>query len=86
MTATPGAGTNPTVGAALPAGAPNVLRIDVGYPLTGDRETRGTVFRIYSELFGLLDRRGWPTQTDRSRWYGVEPNMTTRPNNPLAGN
>ena len=71
---------------SIPAGAPNVLRIDVGLPLTGDRETRGTVFRIYSELFGLLDRRSWPTQVQRSRWYGIEPDLTRRPNNPLSGN
>jgi hypothetical protein len=71
---------------ALPAGAPNVLRIDVGMPVTGDRQTRGAVFRIYSELFGLLDRRAWPTQIQRSRWYGIDPDLTTRPNNPLAGN
>jgi len=71
---------------SLPAGAPNVLRIDVGIPVTGERETRGVVFRIYSELFGILDRRAWPTQMQRSRWYGVDSDMSTRPNNPLAGN
>lgn len=70
----------------LPAGAPNVLRVDVALPLTGDRETRGTVFRVYAELLGLLDRRAWPTQVERSRWYGVDPDLTTRPVNPLAGN
>jgi hypothetical protein len=71
---------------SLPAGAPNVLRIDLGIPVTGERETKGVVFRIYSELFGILDRRAWPTQIQRSRWYGVDPDMSTRPNNPLAGN
>jgi hypothetical protein len=70
----------------LPAGAPNVLRVDVALPLTGDRETRGTVFRVYAELLGLLDRRAWPTQIERSRWYGVDPDLATRPVNPLAGN
>ncbi len=70
----------------LPAGAPNVLRIDFTAPLTGDRETRGTVFRVYAELLGLLDRRAWPTQIERSRWFGVDPDLTTRPVNPLAGN
>lgn len=70
----------------LPAGSPNVLRIDVGTPLTGDRSTRGTVFRIYAEFLGVLDRRSWPSQTARSRWYGIEPDLTTRPVNPLAGN
>ncbi len=70
----------------LPAGGHNVLRIDFSLPLTGQREEKGVVFRLYTELFGLLDRRAWPTQTERSRWYGVDPDLTTRPVNPLAGN
>ena len=70
----------------LPAGGQNVLRLDLGFPLTGQREEKGVVFRLYTELFGLLDRRAWPTQTNRSRWYGVDPDLTTRPVNPLAGN
>jgi hemolysin activation/secretion protein len=69
----------------LPAGGHNVLRMDLGIPVTGQREEKGVVFRLYTELFGLLERRFWPTQTDRSRWYGVEPDLTTRPLNPLAG-
>jgi hypothetical protein len=70
----------------LPKGAQNVLRIDLGLPLSGDRDTKGVTFRIYTELFGLLDRRAWPTQTQRSYWYGIDPDLTTRPANPLAGN
>ena len=70
----------------LPAGGQNVLRLDLGLPLTGQRDEKGVVFRLYTELFGLLDRRSWPTQTERSRWYGVDPDLTTRPLNPLAGN
>jgi hypothetical protein len=80
------AGVGVGVRLALPAGAPNVLRVDLGVPLTGERETKGIVFRIYSELFGILDRRAWPTQVQRSRWYGTDPDLTTRPNNPLSGN
>jgi len=80
------AGVGAGIRMSLPAGAPNVLRIDFGIPVTGDRETRGVAFRIYSELFGLLDRRAWPTQIQRSRWYGTDPDLSTRPNNPLAGN
>lgn len=49
-------------------------------------DDRGVVFRLYTELFGLLDRRAWPSQTERSRWYSVDPNLTERPVNPLAGN
>lgn len=70
----------------FPAGSPNVLRVDLGVPLTGERDTKGTVFRIYAEFLGVLDRRSWPTQTARSRWYGVNPDLTTRPVNPLASN
>jgi len=70
----------------FPAGSPNVLRVDLGLPLTGERDTKGTVFRVYAEFLGILDRRSWPTQTARSRWYGVNPDLTTRPVNPLASN
>ena len=70
----------------LPAGGHNVLRMDFSLPLTGQREEKGVVFRFYGELFGLLDRRAWPTQTARSRWYGIDPDLTTRPVNPLSGN
>ena len=70
----------------LPAGGQNVLRMDFSLPMTGQREEKGVGFRLYTELFGLLDRRAWPTQTERSRWYGVDPDLTERPVNPLAGN
>jgi hypothetical protein len=70
----------------IPAGGQSILRVDLGVPLTGQREEKGVVFRLYTELFGLLDRRAWPTQTERSRWYGVDPDLTVRPENPLATN
>ena len=68
----------------VPAAGHNVLRVDLGLPLTGQRDEKGVIFRFYTELFGLLDRRSWPTQTQRSRWYGVDPDLTTRPHNPIA--
>jgi hypothetical protein len=80
------AGVGVGVRIGLPAGGQNVLRMDFALPLTGQREEKGVVFRLYTELFGLLDRRAWPTQTERSRWYGVDPDLTTLPVNPLAGN
>lgn len=70
----------------LPAGAASVLRVDLGVPVTGERATRGVVLRVYTELFGLLDRRAWPNQVERSRWYGSDPDLTSRPYDPLAGN
>lgn len=79
-----GAGVGLRMG--VPAGGRGVLRIDVGFPLTARDGYRTVVFRASTELLGLLDRRSWPTQTDRSRWYGVDPSMTTRPVDPLSGN
>lgn len=70
---------------AMPRGSGDVLRVDVGLPVTGDRGTHGVVFRIYTELFGLLDRREWPSQLERSRWTGLDTDLTRRPRNPLAG-
>jgi hypothetical protein len=80
------AGIGAGVRIGLPAGAQSVLRLDFTIPLTGQREAKGVGFRLYTELFGLLDRRAWPTQAGRSRWYGVDPDLTQRPVNPLAGN
>jgi hypothetical protein len=65
------------------AGGQSVVRMDFGVPLTSQENK--VVFRFYTEMFGLLDRRTWPTQTNRSRWYGVDPDLATRPVNPLAG-
>ncbi len=70
----------------LPAGSPDVIRMDVGLPLSVAPRERGVVFRVYTELSGLLDRRSWPSQVERSRWYGIDPDLTSRPYNPLAGN
>ncbi len=80
------AGVGVGIRIGLPAGGQNVLRMDFALPLTGQREEKGVTFRLYTELFGLLDRRAWPSQTERSRWYGVDSDLTTRPVNPLAGN
>ena len=70
----------------LPAGGQSILRLDWALPVTGRGNEKAVIFRLYTELFGLLDRRTWPTQTERSRWYGVDPDLTTRPVNPLADN
>jgi len=78
------AGVGIGIRVAVPAAGQSVFRMDLGIPLTGQREEKGVVFRFYTELFGLLDRRSWPTQTDRSRWYGIDPDLTTRPRNPNA--
>lgn len=68
----------------LPKGGQDVLRIDVNVPVTPASEQSAT-FRIYAEIFGLLDRRGWPSQMQRSRWFGLDTRLTRRPLDPLAG-
>lgn len=77
------------VGAGLrgaPSGSRRVLRMDVTLPLTDQQEARGVVFRIHAEIFGVLDRRRWPSQVERSRWYGNDPDLSRRVPDPLAGN
>jgi len=78
------AGVGVGIRVGVPAAGESVFRVDLSIPLTGQREEKGVVFRLYTELFGLIDRRSWPTQTERSRWYGVDPDLTTRPKNPIA--
>ncbi len=51
-----------------------------------DRRPSGVIFRVSTELFGLLDRLSWPPQVERSRWYGTSLDLMTRSYNPLAGN
>jgi len=68
----------------LPAGGLDVLRVDVGRSVSAAGD-QGVVFRVYTELLGLLDRRSWPPQVGRSRWYGIDPDLTYRTENPLAG-
>ncbi len=78
------AGVGVGIRVGVPAAGESVFRVDLGIPVTGQREEQGVVLRLYTELFGLLDRRSWPTQTERSHWYGVDPDLTTRPKNPIA--
>ena len=78
------AGVGVGIRIGVPAAGQNVVRVDLGLPVTGQREEKGVYFRFYTELFGLLDRRSRPTQAGRSRWYGIDPDLTTRPHNPLA--
>ena len=67
-------------------GARRVMRMDLTLPLGDQRSARGVVFRVYGELFGVLDRRRWPSQIERSRWYGSDPDLSRRVPDPLAGN
>lgn len=77
------------VGAGLrvsPAGGRRVFRADLMLPLTDLRDERGVSLRLYGEIFGILERRRWPEQVDRSRWYGNDPDLSRRVPDPLAGN
>ncbi|MDX1495473.1 MAG: hypothetical protein R3253_15500, partial [Longimicrobiales bacterium] len=71
---------------ASPAGARRVFRVDATLPLGALRNERGVTLRIYGEIFGVLDRRRWPHQVDRSRWYGNDPDLSRRVPDPLARN
>lgn len=70
----------------LPGGGVDVVRVDFGMPLSGEDGGRGVAFRISAEILGLLDRRMWPNQMERSRWHGVDADLATRPLRPLARN
>lgn len=70
----------------MPGGGIDVVRIDFGTPLTGEDGGRGVGLRISAEMLGLLDRRAWPSQMERSRWHGIDADLATRPVNPLARN
>lgn len=60
----------------LPAGAIRTMRIDFTLPLSGDMDTHGVYFRIYTELGGLLQSPKRPGQVERSRWSGINTDMT----------
>jgi len=52
------------------------MRVDFTLPLSGDRDTHGVYFRLYTELGGLLQAPKRPGQVERSRWSGINPDMT----------
>jgi len=63
---------------SLPGGTVGATRFDFTLPLSGDRERNGVYFRFYTELGALLrsiDGRG---QVDRSRWSGIDGDLTAR--------
>jgi hypothetical protein len=64
----------------LPSGVLRTSRIDFTLPLSGDRDTYGVYFRFYTEIGGLLQTPKRPGQVDRSRWSGINTDLTvTRP-------
>lgn len=64
------------VRANLPGGALRTMRADLTYPLSGDRDLHGVYFRFYTELGGLLQVAKRPGQVERSRFSGVETDLT----------
>ena len=64
----------------LPSGVLRTSRLDFTLPLSGDRGTYGVYFRFYTEIGGLLQTPKRPSQMDRSRWSGIDTDLTvTRP-------
>jgi hypothetical protein len=52
------------------------MRADFTLPLSGDRDTHGVYFRFYAELGGLLQVPKRPSQFERSRWSGIDTDLT----------
>jgi hypothetical protein len=67
----------------IPGGALRTSRFDFTLPLSGDRDTHGVYFRFYAELGGLLQAPKRPGQVDRSRWSGIDTDLTV--SRPPAG-
>jgi hypothetical protein len=64
------------VRANLPGGALRTVRADFTLPLSGERDTHGVYFRFYAELGGLLQVPKRPGQVDRSRFSGIDTDLT----------
>ena len=62
--------------ANLPGGALRTVRADFTYPLTGDRDVHGVYFRFYAEIGGLLQVSKRPGQVERSRFSGIDTDLT----------
>ena len=60
----------------LPGGAIRTMRADFTLPLSGDRDTHGVFFRFYTEIGGLLQSPKRPGQAERSRWSGIDTDLT----------
>ncbi len=64
---------------SAPGGRLGPTRFDLTFPVTGDRETQGVLFRFYTEVGGLFKAPGYRSQAERSRWSGVDADLTVRP-------
>ena len=60
----------------LPSGVLRTSRVDFALPLSGDRNTYGVYFRFYTEIGGLLQTPKRPSKVDRSRWSGIDTDLT----------
>jgi len=60
----------------FPGDALRTMRADFTLPLSGDRDTQGVYFRFYTELGGLLQSPKRPGQIERSRWSGIDTDLT----------
>ncbi|MGW8268006.1 MAG: BamA/TamA family outer membrane protein [Longimicrobiales bacterium] len=64
------------VRANLPGGALRTVRADFTYPLSGDRDLHAVYFRFYAEIGGLLQSSKRPGQVERSRFSGIDTDLT----------
>jgi len=64
---------------SLPGGTLTATRFDFTVPISGDRERQGVYFRFYTELGALVPVLGRGGQVQRSRWSGINSNLTARP-------
>ena len=62
----------------FPSGGIRTMRLDFTLPLSTAKESQGVYFRMYTELGGLSQLRKRWSQTDRSRWSGIDTDLTTK--------
>jgi hypothetical protein len=60
-----------------PKGGFRTIRVDFTYPLSSADERQGVYFRVYTELGGILQLGKRPGQVERSRWSGIDTDLTT---------
>ena len=74
-------GWRPALGVGLrlnfPAGGIRTTRVDFTLPLSSAEERQAVYFRVYAELGGIMQLRKRRGQVERSRWSGIDTDLTT---------
>jgi hypothetical protein len=63
----------------FPSGGIRTMRVDFTLPLSSAKERQGVYFRVYTELGGISQLRKRWSQLERSRWSGIDTDLTTTP-------